>query len=156
MREAVGQGEPSSERAPLKRNSSGKSARDELGFTDAIQGKIERMYNSHEITEKAAIAVMSLLIHELECVQLVRVLPIKGGADYAGVFLPSNEPVQVEVSGIREGHPSVSKDRLEEKRTQVLKGILSKGFVSVTTFYQIHGGTGVAQSYLHHVESNKP
>jgi hypothetical protein len=117
------------------------------GLTDHFDQceEIARTLNQHDITEHAAIGVMLLLIHELEGAVLTDVLPIGSGGDYLVNLSDRPEPVQVEVSGIREGSASQAATRLEEKRSQ----IRGAGFVSVTTF--LHSEDGSAHSYLHFV-----
>jgi hypothetical protein len=122
-----------------------------VGFTESLGIRITNTYNDQAITENAAIAVMALLAHEIEGIVLKRVLPIGSGGDYAAIY--SGHPIQVEVSGIKQGHPSDSHSRLREKREQVLKQS-PIGIASVTTFYQICSGGGVVHSFLHYVESN--
>jgi hypothetical protein len=111
--------------------------------------KVKRTMNEQRITEDAAIAVMALLIHELEGVSIESVLPIGSGGDYLVKHRKRKQGVQVEVSGIREdllGNRAES--RLAEKRAQVLKRSDS-GYVSVTTFHHaVHGGP---HSFLHFV-----
>lgn len=106
--------------------------------------------NEQRITEDAAIAIMSLLIHELEGVSIESVLPIGCGGDYFGKLRKNRSLVQIEASGIREdlvGNRAES--RLTEKRAQVLEKSDS-GYVSVTTFYR--AANGGPHSFLHFVE----
>ena len=126
---------------------------DGLGFSETFGTKISLTCNGHEITEKAAIAIMSLVAHELERIELKRVLQIGSGGDYVANY--SGHPIQVEVSGIKQGHPSDSYSRLAQKLEQVLK-LNTQAFTSVTTLYQICSGGGVVHSFLHHVESSNP
>jgi hypothetical protein len=127
----------------------------DLGFTEIVSNQIKNTCNSNEITEKAAIAVMGLLVHELEKIQIKQVLQIGSGGDFVANYIRSGRPIQVEVSGIREGQPSDSRFRLTQKREQVLKTD-PRGFVSVTTFHQIGSGGGIVHSFLHYVESSTP
>lgn len=113
---------------------------------------IRLMYtiNERRITEDAAIAVMGLLIHELEGVRIETVLQIGSGGDYLVTLSKNKQWVQVEVSGIREdlaGHKAES--RLAEKRTQVLEKS-EAGYVSVTTFHR--AANGGPHSFLHFAE----
>jgi len=103
-------------------------------------------FNERRITEDAALAIMALLIHELEGLTVERVLPIGSGGDYLLSMRRWGKPTQVEVSGIREDLSGRrSRSRLAEKREQV-----PAGFASVTTFSR-QGASGV-HSYLHYVE----
>lgn len=101
--------------------------------------------NEHHITEFAAIGIALLLVHELEGAVLDEVLPIGSGGDYLVKLSDRPEPVQVEVSGIKEGSASQAASRLGEKRGR----IRGAGFVSVTTFQ--HGESGAPHSYLHFI-----
>src|SRR5260221_8802327 len=92
----------------------------DLGFSETVRTRMECTYNGNEITEKAAIAVMGLLVHELDGLQIKKVVPIGGGGDYTAEASRGGQLIQVEVSGIKEGHPSVSRTRLAEKCGQVL------------------------------------
>jgi hypothetical protein len=107
--------------------------------------QILRVMNDHHITEFAAIGVALLLIHELEGAVLTEVLPIGSGGDYLVKLSDRPQPVQVEVSGIKEGSASQAASRLGEKCGQ----IRGAGFVSVTTFQ--HGDDGAPHSYLHFI-----
>jgi hypothetical protein len=115
--------------------------------------QILRVMNEHHITEYAAIGAALLLIHELEGAVLTEVLPIGSGGDYLVKFSDRPEPVQLEVSGIKEGTASQAASRLGEKCGQ----IRGAGFVSVTTFQ--YGEDGGPHSYLHFIapeaKSNK-
>jgi hypothetical protein len=124
-------------------------------FSDEIRLRIENQFNDNQITEMGAVAVMGLLAHELEGLQLKNVVQVGCGGDYAAKVLLGGELIQIEVSGIRHGHPSLSRARLEEKSKQISR-YQSHGFVSVTTFHQEKSGAGVVHSFLHHVESNGP
>lgn len=110
-------------------------------------------FNEQRITEDAAIAVMALLIHELESVTLEKVVDIGSGADYTLSLKKWGRSAQVEVSGIREdGSGSRSGARLSEKCDQLLRQC-PLGFVSVTTFRRLKAG--VVHSYLHFVEQDQ-
>jgi hypothetical protein len=103
------------------------------------------------ITEDAALAVMALLIHELEGLTVNVVLPIGSGADYALSMRKGKHNAHVEVSGIREDESGRrSKRRLAEKCEQMLVKCPA-GFASVTTFKHLQDG--VVHSYLHYVEA---
>jgi hypothetical protein len=105
--------------------------------------------NDHALTEQAAIAVMALLIHDLEGGVLQRVVGLGGGGDYYVITPGSQKVDQVEVSGIREdAHGSEANKRLAKKTGQVLTHCKA-GFVSVTTF--AHSAVRIAHSYLHYV-----
>jgi hypothetical protein len=108
--------------------------------------RIRKRLNENDITEKAAIGIMLLLVHELEGAVLTDVLPLGAGGDYLVRHSGHPEPIQVEVSGIRIGSASQASRRLGAKCGQ----IRGPGFVSVTMFQ--HGRTGAAHSYLHFVE----
>ncbi len=101
-----------------------------------------------DITAKAAIGMMALLIFKLEQFEIEKVLPRGTGADYeVGVF-EKREYFPTEVSGLRTARfPSDSSGRLDEKRVRLL-GKNRCGFVSVTTF--AHPESGL-HSYLHFV-----
>ncbi len=123
-------------------------------FSEDYLLRVSRTANEHDITEKAAIGVMALLIHELEGVIVQEVLPIGSGGDYAICLKTGNAPCQVEVSGIRdEQQGGTAASRLREKLQQVLSQS-DRGFASVTTF-RWKGGNS-AHSYLHYVEKTKP
>lgn len=123
-------------------------------FSEDYCIRVARTSNEQDITEAAAIAVMGLLIHELEGVSIESVLPIGSGGDYLVKLHKNKQLVQVEVSGIREdlaGDKAAT--RLGEKRTQVLNKSAS-GYVSVTTFYRV--ANGGPHSFLHYVEKRNP
>jgi hypothetical protein len=105
--------------------------------------RLSDVVNEHHITEFAAIGVMLLLIHELEGAVLTGVLRIGSGPDYLVNLSDRPEPVQVEVSGIKQGSAGEASSRLGKRRER-LRGA---GFVSVTTFQ--HGESEAAHSYLH-------
>ncbi len=110
--------------------------------------------NGQDLTEQAAIAVMALLIRDLEGGVLQTVLPIGSGGDYF-IQLQGRAPLtQVEISGIRQAaNAGVSRARLTEKAAQVLTHGNS-GYASVTTFaYPVGGSAGpIVHSYLHYVQ----
>src|SRR5262249_30176938 len=64
--------------------------------------RLKCAFNEERITEDAAIAVMALLIHELEGVTVEEVLPIGSGPDYLVTLKGKGGRLPVEVSGIRE------------------------------------------------------
>lgn len=103
----------------------------------------------HELTEKAAIAAMALLIHDLAQGEIVRVLSIGSGGDYHIEVAGASGQVQVECSGILIDRTGVeSRSRLSKKKVQVLKKCTA-GFASVTTFS--HTQSEVVHSHLHRV-----
>lgn len=84
------------------------------------------------VTEFAAIAVMGLLIHELETAVVEEVLPVGSGGDYN--VRVGRQVFQVEVSGItRDDSGKETTDTVSDKKAQVLTH-QQVGFVSVTTF----------------------
>jgi hypothetical protein len=111
--------------------------------------RVSRTVSAHQITEHAAIAVMALLIHELEGLSICTVLPIGSGGDY--LIRRGEEGLgQVEVSGVREdasGREAAS--RLAKKCEQVLS-ISRWGYASVTTFRRPPADD--LHSYLHYVK----
>jgi hypothetical protein len=126
------------------------------GVTGVSADDCERLsitFNERRITEDAALAVMALLIHELEALSVERVLQIGSGGDYVLSMRRRGQAAQVEVSGIREDSSGRrSRSRLAEKREQVLAKCPA-GFASVTTFS--HPGAGGVHSYLHYVERQR-
>ena len=103
----------------------------------------------HELTEKAAIAAMALLIHDLAQGEIVRVLPIGSGGDYHIEVAETSGQVQVECSGISiDKTGTESRSRLTKKKVQVLKKCTA-GFASVTTFS--HTQSEVVHTHLHRV-----
>jgi hypothetical protein len=107
--------------------------------------RLRRTVNEQDLTERAAIGVMFLLVHELEEAVHRDVVQIGGGGDYL-IYLPqAARAVQVEVSGIRVGRAADAANRLRQKCAQVRK----PGFASVTTFG--YDGGNDAHSYLHYV-----
>ena len=114
---------------------------------------LHRTINEQELTEKAAIGVMAVLISDLEGGQLETVLPIGSGGDYHVVVRRLHKPAQVECSGIREdGDGADSRNRLNKRWGQVLTKD-KRGFVSVTTFSYPPGA--VVHSYLHFVAKRR-
>jgi hypothetical protein len=112
--------------------------------------RVTHTINERRITEDAAIAVMGLLIHELEGVSIESVLQIGSGGDYLVKLSKNEQSVQVEVSGIREDLAgNISELRLREKRAQVLVKS-DVGYVSVTTFHR--AANGGPHSFLHFAE----
>ena len=110
-------------------------------------------FNDHDLTEQAAIAVMALLIHNLEGGVLQRVLQIGSGGDYLVLTRRARKPDQVEVSGVQEDSDgSAARGSLGEKTDQVLTH--SKvGFTSVTTF--AHAQPPIVHSALHFVRRTR-
>jgi hypothetical protein len=108
-----------------------------------------RICNAHAITEQAAIGVMALLIHDLEGGELQEVLPIGSGGDYLVRMRAAQNPIQAEISGVREDLSGAhSTQRLSQKSAQVLTQS-QHGYVSVTTFS--HPPGPIVHSYLHFV-----
>jgi len=104
------------------------------------------------LTEFAAIAIMALLVSNLERMVLNEVLQIGSGGDYYGMI--DLIRFECEVSGIRDAaFPSVAMARLREKTEQLLAHPIESGFVSVTTF--AHPTTPpngiIVHSFLHFV-----
>lgn len=123
-------------------------------FSEDYCIRVARTINEQRITEDAAIAVMALLINELESVNIDSVLQIGSGGDYFLKLSKNKITVQVEVSGIREDlEGGRAESRLEEKRAQVLKKSDS-GYTSVTTFHR--AANGGPHSFLHFVEKEDP
>jgi hypothetical protein len=102
--------------------------------------KIPFTKNEQQITSEAAIAIVSLMIHALAGIEIVGVLKIGSGSDYK-IQLQSAESV-LECSGLnRPGGRSRSRDRLREKREQLL-GKDDHGYVGIVTFGGVEfGGT---------------
>lgn len=86
-----------------------------------------------DITEKAALVVMALLIHDIAGIEIRKVVSDGTGPDYETTGVWSGENTRIEVSGIRENKLSTARTRLHEKTEQLLANY-SHGFVSVTTF----------------------
>jgi len=102
--------------------------------------------NAQELTGQAAIAVMALLVSDLENGVLQTVLPIGSGGDYLVQKQGSHNSKQIEASGIRQAETaSVSLSRLNEKKAQVLKHS-EDGYASVTTFCCPGNG---AETFVH-------
>lgn len=130
--------------------------RREVGWADvpqysgALCEQLPLTINAHTLTEKAAIGIAALLIHDLEGGSLQTVLPIGSGGDYLVRVSGDSSFIQLEVSGLREdGTGSASSARLQQKTMQVLTRA-RVGFVSVTTF--CHGSEGIVHSYHHFVK----
>lgn len=99
------------------------------------------------ITEEAAIGVMAMLIHDLECAEVTTVLQIGSGGDYL-VKIDGVVPLQVECSGIQlDDTGSESNKRLRKKCGQVLSKA-DQGIASVTAFS--HGAGQGVYSFLHY------
>jgi hypothetical protein len=123
------------------------------GVSDDDCVRLGITFNASRITEDAALAVMALLIHELEGLTVNVVLPIGSGADYILSMRKGEQSVHVEVSGFRDDESGRrSSRRLAEKCEQMLAKCPA-GFASVTTFK--HGKDAVLHSYLHYVEAPK-
>jgi hypothetical protein len=109
--------------------------------------RLAHVCNSEQLTEDAAVGVMSLLVHALEGARDLKVVPIGSGGDY--LVYVEGEELLIEVSGLdnpdRRGRCS---QRLREKTAQVLSK-RSVGFVSITTFR--YPNSTDAHSYLHFV-----
>jgi hypothetical protein len=87
-----------------------------------------------EITEKAAIGMMALLLPRMEGFAVESVLEVGTGADYEVMGRCPDDGCRIEVSGVQEArYPSDSSIRLTQKTEQLL-GMNPRGFVSVTTF----------------------
>jgi hypothetical protein len=109
--------------------------------------------NDYDLTEQAAIAVMALLVHNLQGGVLQRVLQIGSGGDYLVLTRRAKKPDQIEVSGLQEDATgSAARRRLGEKIEQVLTHC-KFGFVSVTTFARSRPPT--VHSYLHFVRRKR-
>lgn len=107
-------------------------------------------WNDHDTTEMAAIAVMAVLINDLEGGVLKRVLPIGSGGDYLVLTTKSTGEDQVEISGVwRDPNGRPTRQRLAAKCEQVLTHS-DGGFASVTAFS--HPPEGGVCSFLHYVE----
>ena len=110
-------------------------------------------WNDHELTEYAAIALMALLIENLEGGILERVLQIGSGGDFLVLTRRARKHDQIEVSGIRKDTDGQeTRRRLTKKSSQVLTGCDS-GFASVTAFS--HPPDAVVHSCLHYVRRRK-
>lgn len=119
-------------------------------FSEDYCIRVKYTINERRITEDAAIAIMGLLIHELEGVSIESVLQIGSGGDYLVKLSKNKQLVQVEVSGIREDLAGdKAESRLREKRAQVLQNS-DAGYVSVTTFYR--AANAGPHSFLHFAE----
>ncbi len=142
-------------RVPRKRPNERIEEVREIGW-DNIEGvseedciRLQRTFNAERITEDAAIAIMALLIHELEEVTVAEVLPIGSGTDYLVTLKGEGSQLSVEVSGIRvDATGSEASSRLQKKYGQLLAK-QAAGFVSVTTFQRLKAG--ILHSYLHYV-----
>ncbi len=120
---------------------------------DASCAQYRIAFNDHALTEQAAIAVMALLIHDLEGGVVQRVLQIGSGGDYLVLSRRARNPDQIEVSGVQEdASGSAAKSRLAEKTDQVLT-YCKVGFASVTTF--AHSQPPRVHSYLHFVRRTR-
>lgn len=110
-------------------------------------------WNEQDLTELAAIAVVALLIEDLEGGVLERVLPVGSGGDYLVLTRRARKLDQVEISGVREdANGRATRKRLLEKADQVLTH--SKvGFASVTAFSHPPGAN--VRSCLHFVRRRR-
>lgn len=109
--------------------------------------------NAHDLTAHAALAVMALVIRDLEGAVLQTVLQIGSGGDYLVQIQGGARPTQVEGSGILNAAISgVAQARLHQKRVQVLTRS-PNGFVSITTFAHPGGQQPgpIVHSYMHYV-----
>jgi hypothetical protein len=124
----------------------------EIAWADCFpQEQCERGLDTgapRDITEKAALVVMALLIHDIAGIEIQEVIRDSTGPDYSASVILSGEPTWVEVSGLRESDLSMARTRLGEKREQLLKNY-SHGYVSVTTFSLLP--TRELHSFLHGV-----
>jgi len=110
-------------------------------------------WNKRTLTEMAAIAVMAMLVENLEGGVLQSVLQIGSGGDYLVLTRRERKPNQIEVSGIRQdASGSRTRTRVKEKTVQVLKDCKC-GFVSLTTF--AHPPGTAVQSCLHFVRRQR-
>jgi hypothetical protein len=126
---------------------------DGIANIDAYCAQYRLAMNDHDLTEQAAIAVMALLIHNLQGGVIQRVLQIGSGGDYFVLTRRARNPDQIEVSGIRDdANGSAAKSRLSDKTDQALKHC-KVGFASVTTF--AHSQPPVVHSYLHFVRRRR-
>jgi hypothetical protein len=130
------------------------TVRHDIGWS-GLQGLAEECesyllaVNEVDLTEQAAIAVMAILIHELEGGVIERVLQIGSGGDYLVLTTGARQHDQVEVSGVKDdtdGH--ATRRRLKDKSNQVLSHA-ARGFASVTTFSHPPGAE--VRSCLHYV-----
>jgi hypothetical protein len=109
--------------------------------------RLAHVCNSEQLTEDAAVGVMSLLVHALEGARDLKVVPIGSGGDY--LVYVEGEELLIEVSGLdNPDRPGRCSQRLREKTAQVLSK-RSVGFVSITTFR--YPNSTDAHSYLHFV-----
>jgi hypothetical protein len=116
----------------------------ETGVSDADCQRLAITFNALRITEDAALAVMALLIHELEGLTVNVVLPIGSGADYILSVRKGEQNAHVEVSGLRDDESGRrSSRRLAEKCEQLLAKCPA-GFASVTTFRHRKDGWSTA------------
>jgi len=100
---------------------------------------------AQDITEEAAIAIASLLLHEYVQGVILGALRIGSGGDY--LVEGFSEQFQIECSGLRvDANGSRSKTRLADKKDQVVSKC-DKGLASVTTFS--HSKDKMVHSYLH-------
>jgi len=120
---------------------------------DGIIAQWRRAVPPQDITEQAAIAIMALLIHDLDQGEVLSALPIGSGGDYLVAIRGLKKPVQSESSGIRlDATGSESRQRLKGKMAQVVSKSRA-GFAAVTTFS--HGPECIVHSYLHFARQGK-
>jgi hypothetical protein len=121
----------------------------------AILVQLPQTMNQNDITAYAALAVMALLISDLENMTLRGVLQIGSGGDYLVQRRGEKHTCQIEGSGIRDAaSPGVCLARLDQKKSQVLQQS-NDGYASVTTFSYPSGTRTIVHSYLHYV-AKKP
>jgi len=115
-------------------------------FTEGVCTQGWRTGPERDITEKAALVVMALLIHDIAGIEIQEVERASTGPDYTAAVVQSGETTWVEVSGIREDDLSTARARVREKREQLLENY-PHGYVSVTTFSLLPGRE--LYSFLH-------
>lgn len=109
--------------------------------------------NDRNLTEQAAIGVLALLINDLEKAVLQTVLQIGSGGDYLVRLAEPSNPIQVEVSGVRDDPTrEKSSERLRVKSNQVLANS-RVGYVSVTAFS--YSNTATVHSFLRYVKKRR-
>jgi hypothetical protein len=124
-----------------------------LQYLNNVCAQLPMTVNAQTLTEQAAVGVMALLIHDLEGGVLQNVLPIGSGGDYLILHRRGGNPIQVEVSGIRDDATgNASRARLTQKSVQVLTHSMA-GYASVTTFS--HPAGAIVHCYLHYVRQGR-
>jgi hypothetical protein len=104
------------------------------GIPDQWLEEFSSQFNEKEVTERAAVAVMALLVSVLMKYRVLYILPEGVAGDWqtiseTGIIYP------IEVSGIavdEDGHELSS--RLSGKKRQFLRYMPERGYVSVTAF----------------------